>query len=133
MKLDEIVDAPDRVKKNQPKEAEPVYRPGGATVVILNDDYTPFEVVIEAIVASTNLSPEEAVKRMHAAHTKGWSAIASYSSKDMAETVADKIMRHAKSNKKYDAYRAHPHFAKLGDQPWPLAAEVMDADQAGGK
>lgn len=130
MKLHEIVDTPTRAKV---KVAEPVYRPGGATVVILNDDYTPFEVVIEAIVASTNLSESEATKRMMAAHNKGWSPIASYASKDVAESVAAKIEAHARSNKNYDHYRQHPHFKKFGNGPWKLAAEVMDADAAGGK
>jgi ATP-dependent Clp protease adapter protein ClpS len=131
MKLSELTDAPEKVlNPTKASEPEPVYRPGGATVVILNDDYTPFEVVIEAIVASTNLSVSEATKRMHAAHTKGFSPIASYASRDVAETVAENIMKHARANRHYDHYRAHPHFRRLGNQPWPLQAEVMDADQA---
>jgi ATP-dependent Clp protease adapter protein ClpS len=112
----------------QQRQEVPVHLPGGWTVVILNDPVTPFEVVIEAIVAATRLSPDEAVRRMHKAHTQGWAAIASYASKDMAETIADRIMRHAQQNDRYDKYRPHIPY----NDPWPLSAEVIEAGDGNG-
>ena len=106
----------------------PLHIPGGSTVMVLNDDKTPAEVVVEAIVHGTGMSPEDAFKRMMRAHRGGWAPIAAYSSKDLAETVADRIMRHAQQNTNSDHYRAHPHFRNFRG-PWPLTVEVMDADQ----
>ena len=107
------------------KEEVPLHIPGGATVMILNDSITPAEVVVEAIVATTGMSPGVAHERMMRAHRGGWAPIASYSNKDIAETVADKIMRHARANTSYDHYRRYVRHTG----PWPLQAEVMDAEQ----
>jgi ATP-dependent Clp protease adapter protein ClpS len=115
----------DRKPSHANKEV-PLHVPGGATVVVLNDPVTPFEVVIEAIVHGTHLSVAEASKRMMAAHKNGWAAVASYPSRDIAETVASKIEEHAAHNPNYDAYKPQsPHKG-----PWPLTCEVMDADQS---
>jgi hypothetical protein len=65
---------------------------------------------------------------MMRAHQGGWAAIASYASKDIAETIADRIMAHAQNNTRYEHYRTHPHFRNF-QGPWPLHAEVMDAAQ----
>jgi ATP-dependent Clp protease adapter protein ClpS len=124
----EVIDRPP-VLNRPPAEKEKAYDfPGGATVMILNDDKTPGEVVVDAIVAGTGMPASEAFKRMMRAHQGGWAPVASYSSKDMAETVADRIMRHAQRNSNYDHYRQHPHFRNFSG-PWPLQAEVMDAKQ----
>ena len=123
MKLEELVTIekpPAAQKKDAPAEV-----PGGATVMLLNDDKTPFEVVIEAIQYGTGFSAAEAMKRCMRAHTGGWCPIASYGSADIAQSVADKIMRHAQGNGNYDHYR--PLVNHQG--PWPLTCEVMDAQQ----
>jgi ATP-dependent Clp protease adapter protein ClpS len=125
--LIENAEVVDRPPVRQQQEV-PVNLPGGFTVMILNDNMTPAEVVVEAIVASTGLSESEATKRMMRAHRGGWAPIASYASKDMAETVADRMMRHAQQNTNYDHYRRHPHFRNFNG-PWPLTAEVRDAQQ----
>ena len=104
--------------------------PGGSTVVIFNDGKTPAEVVVEAIVAATGLDPNEAFARMMRAHQGGWAPIAAYASRDVAETKAEQIMQHARSNTNYDHYRQHPALRNFTG-PWPLHAEVMDADGAG--
>ena len=76
MRIYELVESPvdtdddtviDRPTARQRQEV-PLYVPGGFTVVILNDPVTPFEVVIEAVVAGTRLSPGEAARR-HAAES----------------------------------------------------------------
>jgi ATP-dependent Clp protease adapter protein ClpS len=108
------------------KQDAPLYIPGGATVVVFNDDNTPFEVVIEAIVAATKLSPSEAAKRMMQAHSQGWSPIASYPTRDIAETVSSNIEHHAAINDRYDEYKIIQNWRG----PWPLTCDVMDAEDA---
>ena len=114
----------DREKVAQ-REEVPLHVPGGATVVVLNDHVTPFEVAVEAVMAATGLGQGEATKRMMKAHTQGWAAVAAYANRDVAETIADKIMQHARSNDNYDQYRQYTGHSG----PWPLHAEVMDAEQ----
>ena len=130
MRIHEVIteaEVMEPVKTPQAKE-KPADKPGGFTVMILNDGMTPAEVVIEAIVSATGMSSDDAFSKMMRAHQGGWAAIKSYASKDMAETVAHNIMRHAQQNNNYDHYRAHPHFRNFKG-PWPLTAEVMDASQ----
>lgn len=130
MKIHEIIkESPGEVLDRPPvldRQEVPLHRPGGFTVMILNDDKTPFEVVVEAVMYGTGLDAGEAMARVRRAHEGGWAAVASYGSKDLAETVADKIMRHASNNTRYDHYRQHPHFRNFRG-PWPLTAEVMEA------
>lgn len=114
----------DRSPVQQNQEV-PLHVPGGATVMILNDNVTPAEVVIEAVMYATKLSLEEAERRVFQAHTDGWTPVASYASRDVAETVANKIEQHARQNTRYDHYRQFVGY----HEPWPLAAEVMDAEQ----
>ena len=114
-----VLDRPP-VKK---REEVPLHIPGGATVVVLNDTVTPFQVVIEAIMYGTGLDEAEASRRMMIAHKGGWSAVACYASKDIAETVAQKIENHARANTNWDHIR--PYVKHKG--PWPLTCEVMDA------
>lgn len=128
MRLDEIIDEAGEVIDRPPvkqREEVPLHVPGGATVMILNDDVTPAEVVVAAVIYGTGLSAGAAIRRMEQAHQGGWAAIASYANRDVAETVASKIENHARNNTNYDHYRRFVNF----HGPWPLAAEVMDADQ----
>lgn len=108
-----------------PQRAEvPDHLPGGSTVVILNDPITPAGVVVEAIVYGTGLPESEALQRMLRAHRGGWAPIASYASRDVAESVAAKIQIHARQNTSYDALRPLIKF----HGPWPLCVEVNDAN-----
>ena len=108
------------------KQDAPLYVPGGATVVVLNDNVTPFQVVIEAIMHGAGLSKFAATKRMMQAHRGGFAAVASYASRDLAETVASRIEDHAAGNTNYDHIKPMvPH-----RRPWPLTCDVMDAEDA---
>lgn len=117
----------DRIRQLANVEA-PSKKPGGWTVMILNDDKTPAEVVIEAIVDVMGMSASQAYQKMIQAHKGGWAAIKSYGSKDLAETKAEELMAHARANDGYDHYRTHPHFRNF-QGPWPLTAEVMEAGE----
>lgn len=116
-----VIDRPPVSKQQE----VPLNVPGGATVMILNDDITPWEVVVEAIMHGTGLSEAEAMRRMRRAHEGGWAPIASYASRDLAETVANRIQSHAMNNRSYDHYRRYSGY----QGPWPLAVEVVDAEQ----
>lgn len=114
----------DKVKTPVATPVEvPMDKPGGFTVVLLNDPVTPFEVVIEAIMYGASLSEAEAIKRMMKAHRNGWSPVAAYASKDIADTVANKIQIHARGNTRFDKYRVLSNHKG----PWPLTAEVMES------
>lgn len=133
MKIRELFESPEVVDRPPVRQQQevPLHVPGGATVVILNDPVTPYEVVVEAVVAGTGLSADEAARRVHHTHREGWSPVASYASVDMAETVARRIEQHARSNNRYDHYRPYiPYRGRRGyNGEWPLTCEVMDADQ----
>ena len=120
--LKELFDVIDKVK-SIPKEME-LDAPGGFNVMILNNPVTPAEVVVEALMSSVGLSKSAAMKRMMRTHRNGWHCVATYSSKDVAETVANKIEKHAGANTNYDHYRKYVKF----NDPWPLDTEIMEAD-----
>jgi ATP-dependent Clp protease adapter protein ClpS len=101
----------------------PIEVPGGATVMLLNDPITPGMLVIEAIVASTGLSHSEAIRRVMTAHKGGWSAIAAYGSRDIAETIAAKIVHFVQTNQHYESYKQITKHTG----PWPLTVEVVEA------
>jgi ATP-dependent Clp protease adapter protein ClpS len=124
MKLSEIVATPVKTPATVTKEL-PLNDPTGWNVMILNNPVTPAEVVVEAIMAAVGLSKPAAMKRMLRAHKGGWVVVATYGSKDMAETVASKIENHAAANGGYDHYR---QFVKHNG-PWPLDTEVMKAGE----
>lgn len=115
----------DRKPTVVPKEVE-LDKPGGFNVVILNDPVTPYQVVVEAIMHAVGLSESQAFKRMMRAHRRGWHVVATYASRDIAETVASKLEQHARANTNYDYMR--PMIPPRGYyDPWPLTAEVMEA------
>jgi ATP-dependent Clp protease adapter protein ClpS len=119
----EVTDRPNVTQR----EEVPLHIPGGFTVCIRNDPVTPFQVVIEAVVAATGLSVGEATKRMMQAHTQGLAPVAAYASKDVAETKANQIEMHARRNQRWDELR--PLIPPRGYfDPWPLQTEVLDAE-----
>lgn len=118
----EVIDRPP-VRQ---REEVPLHIPGGFTVCIRNDPITPFQVVIEAVVAATGLSVGEAVKRMMQAHTSGLAPVAAYASKDIAETKANKIEQHARANTRWDEIRRHIPPNGYWN-PWPLQTEILDS------
>jgi ATP-dependent Clp protease adapter protein ClpS len=118
----------DRKPAVKPEEIE-LNEPGGFNIVILNDNVTPYQVVVEAIMHAVGLSEHEAFSRMMQAHQIGWGVIATYASRDIAETVANKLEQHARANTNWDHYR--PMIPPRGYyRPWPLTAEVMEAGDA---
>lgn len=69
--------------KTQPKtQRPPLYK-----VILLNDDYTPREFVVQVLKAVFRMNEDESYRVMMTAHRKGACVIAVYA-RDVAETKA---------------------------------------------
>lgn len=71
----------------------PLYR-----VVLLNDDYTPMEFVVQVLMGFFTMSEEKATQVMLAVHTQGKGVCGIYS-KDVAETKAAQVNQFSRQNK----------------------------------
>ncbi len=67
------------------------------SVVILNDDFTPMDFVVEVLQKFFFMSLESATKVMLIVHTLG-QAVCGVFSKDVAETKAMQVNRYARDN-----------------------------------
>ena len=66
-------------------------------VMLLNDDYTPMEFVVETIVKFFNKSHEQAAQIMLKVHTEGMAVCGVYP-QDIAETKMNQVINYAKEN-----------------------------------
>ncbi|MFM7785685.1 MAG: ATP-dependent Clp protease adapter ClpS [Gammaproteobacteria bacterium] len=80
-------------------------------VVMLNDDYTPMEFVVEVLQVFFGMPREKATRIMLTVHTQGRAVCGVYT-RDIAETKAMQVNRHA---------REHQH---------PLLCEIEAAGEA---
>ncbi|SIS54592.1 ATP-dependent Clp protease adapter ClpS [Neptunomonas antarctica] len=71
----------------------PMYR-----VVLLNDDYTPMEFVVEVLMIFFNMTQEQAAEIMLAVHTQG-KGVCGVFSRDVAETKATQVNQYSRDNK----------------------------------
>lgn len=77
------------------REVERVEPPRRYQVVLLNDDYTPMEFVVEVIQQFFSRSRSEAVQIMLKVHVEGKGVCGVYA-KDIASTKADQVCYAAK-------------------------------------
>jgi ATP-dependent Clp protease adaptor protein ClpS len=75
------------VEKPRTKTEPEVERPRLHKVILLNDDYTPREFVVQVLKAVFRTSDDEAYHIMITAHRKGSCVVAVYT-RDIAETKA---------------------------------------------
>ena len=81
------------VQDAQPKLKEPpMYK-----VIMLNDDYTPMEFVVEILESYFSLSREQATQIMLMVHTKGKGVCGVYP-RDIAETKATQVNTYARDS-----------------------------------
>jgi ATP-dependent Clp protease adaptor protein ClpS len=73
-------------------QAPPLYR-----VILLNDDYTPMDFVVEVLEVFFNLNRELATKVMLAVHTEGRAVCGLYP-RDIAETKASQVNQYARDS-----------------------------------
>ncbi|MFC3853031.1 ATP-dependent Clp protease adapter ClpS [Salinispirillum marinum] len=82
----------------KPQVAEPeLKRPAMYRVVLINDDYTPMEFVVEVLEVFFNMRREQATQVMLAVHTKGKGVCGVYT-KDIAETKATQVNQCARDH-----------------------------------
>lgn len=80
------------------QEARPkLKRPSLYKVVMLNDDYTPMEFVVETLEHFFYMNREQATRVMLTVHTAG-KAVCGVFTKDVAETKAAQVNQHARDN-----------------------------------
>jgi ATP-dependent Clp protease adaptor protein ClpS len=72
-------------------------RPKLWKVILLNDDYTPREFVVQVLKAVFRMNEDEAYRVMMTAHRRGACVIAVYT-KDVADTKAKEATELGKSN-----------------------------------
>lgn len=81
------------VQAEKPKlKRPPLYK-----VIILNDDYTPMEFVVETLEKFFSMDREKATRVMLVVHTEGKATCGIYS-RDVAETKAAQVNQYARDN-----------------------------------
>ena len=80
------------------QESKPqLRRPPMYTVVLLNDDYTPMEFVVEVLQVFFGMNQEKAINVMLAVHTQG-KGVCGVFTRDVAETKASQVNEFAREN-----------------------------------
>jgi ATP-dependent Clp protease adaptor protein ClpS len=80
------------------QESKPeVKRPPLFKVVLLNDDYTPMEFVVEVLEVFFRMNREQATQVMLTVHTQGKGVCGVYT-KDIAETKAAQVNQYARDH-----------------------------------
>ena len=79
-----------------PSEPE-LEKPSMYQVVMLNDDYTPMDFVVEVLSVFFSMGLESCTQIMMAVHTQGKAVCGTYT-KDVAQTKAAQVMEYAKEN-----------------------------------
>lgn len=91
---DEDIGAGDlAIEEQKPK----LRRPSLYKVVMLNDDYTPMDFVVETLELFFSMSREKATKIMILVHTQG-KAVCGVYTRDIAETKAAQVNQYAEEN-----------------------------------
>ncbi|MDO6565233.1 ATP-dependent Clp protease adapter ClpS [Amphritea sp. 1_MG-2023] len=72
-------------------------RPSMYRVVLLNDDYTPMDFVIQVLMGFFGMNQEKATQVMLAVHTKG-KGVCGVFTRDVAETKANQVNQCAREN-----------------------------------
>lgn len=81
------------VQENEPSVKQPpLYR-----VVLLNDDYTPMEFVVEVLQTFFRMDREQATQVMLHVHTRGKGVCGEFS-RDVAETKVDQVNEYAREH-----------------------------------
>ena len=87
----------DRDSKLLIRDEEKLKEPKGYVVVLLNDNYTTKEFVVEILIAIFHKNREEANRIMHNVHNSGRGAVGVYTW-DIAVTKAEQVHTAAKEN-----------------------------------
>ena len=89
---------PGREDETAVEEARPeIKRPPLYKVVMLNDDYTPMDFVVEVLETFFGLDRERATSVMLTVHTRG-KAVCGVFPRDIAETKAEQVVDYAREH-----------------------------------
>lgn len=78
------------------QEARPALKPPSMyKVILLNDDYTPMDFVVEVLERFFSMNREKATQIMLAVHNEGRAVCGIYT-RDVAETKATQVNQHAR-------------------------------------
>ena len=89
---------PDRHGDMAVEEAKPKLKPPSMyKVLMLNDDYTPMDFVVEILEDFFNLGREQATRVMLTVHTEG-KAVCGVYPQDIAKTKATQVVEYAREN-----------------------------------
>jgi ATP-dependent Clp protease adaptor protein ClpS len=88
---------PKTLVKPRTKVRTKTQRPPLYKVILINDDYTPREFVVQVLKAVFRMNEDQAYRVMMTAHQKGVCVIAVYV-RDVAETKANEATELGKSN-----------------------------------
>jgi len=92
-------DEPSTVTQNpvEPEEETEIRRPSLYKVILLNDDFTPMEFVVEVLQRFFGKDRETATRIMLQVHHQGRGVCGVYPF-DIAETKVNQVMEYARSN-----------------------------------
>ena len=80
------------------QESEPqLKKPSLYKVILLNDDYTPMEFVVEVLETFFRMNREQATQVMLTVHTQGKGVCGLYT-RDIAETKAGEVNRYSRES-----------------------------------
>lgn len=103
---DDFPSDPDREGDVAVAEARPQLKPPPMyKVVLLNDDYTPMEFVVEILESFFHMNREKATQVMLSVHTQG-KGVCGVFTKDIAETKAAQVNQYARDSE-------HPLLAEI--------------------
>ncbi|TLU66279.1 ATP-dependent Clp protease adapter ClpS [Thalassotalea litorea] len=88
-------DDTDSVVKEQQREK--IKRPSMYRVMILNDDYTPMDFVVEVLSKFFNMDTDQATQIMLTIHYKGKASCGIFTA-EVAETKVDQVCRFARKH-----------------------------------
>lgn len=89
----DVADGDVAIELDKPKlKRPPMYK-----VIMLNDDYTPMDFVVEVLESFFGMGIEKATRIMLAVHTEGRATCGIYS-KDVAETKAMMVNKYARES-----------------------------------
>jgi ATP-dependent Clp protease adaptor protein ClpS len=87
----ELIDSHELVEEDVRYELE---KPPRYHVILLNDDYTPMDFVVDILCKFFNKTSDEATNIMLTIHYKGKALCGTYSA-DIAETKVDNVARYS--------------------------------------
>jgi ATP-dependent Clp protease adaptor protein ClpS len=106
MSMEDDESVPDRYGETAVVESKPALKPPAMyKVVLMNDDYTPMEFVVEILEGFFYMSREKATQVMLNVHTQG-KGVCGVFSKDVAETKAMLVNQYAREHQ-------HPLLAEI--------------------